>query len=198
MLSGALRKLLPHVMDPMVDLSDKETDLPPPPLVVKFNPVPPPLIAPSDQRIFSVFNHGALFEQKDTSSLPVGTYRTIAASVVYNIALSYHLIGLQGAHRGSDFDKALKAYKAARDLLNATGESQLSATNDVNLLTLAIVNNMGHIHEQFYQLESAKDCLQELHMLLPQTSWSEQSAKLHLTGLLFPPQGGLCPQAPAA
>lgn len=38
---------------------------------------------------------------------------------------------------------------------------------DVSLLALAIVNNVGHVHEQSFESEQANGCLQQLHCLLP-------------------------------
>ena len=207
-LSGALRQLLPHVLDPRSvddenDRYHRDEDIEN--LVMQCVPLCPPT-APSkvEERIFPLFSH-ALFYTRCDASRPwrLEDYRRSAAATVYNMALANHFQALHepaGSVRRDCLDRALKSYTAARDVLEAVADNDdlADATEDVKFLLLAIANNEGHVCEQLSFLDRARDCLGQLHVILPCTSRSEEFGQFLVTAILFPKPERLSLHAPVA
>ena len=187
-----MRQILPHVLDSKADGNDA---------AIQFGHAscggvqisclsPDSTPSPVGDRIFAVFPRFFLPEARSTYGWTLEDYRLVAATTVYNIALSHHLQGSLRSDSRDDFVKALKAYKAARDLLNSATADIAAASGAVKLLALAISNNEGHLLEQSFDLDAATSCLHRLHSLLPHTEWSEDSVPFLLTAVLFPDHAG--------
>ena len=138
-----------------------------------------------------------------TTTLDIDTILRQAAATVYNMALANHFQALHepaGSVRRDCLDRALKSYTAARDVLEAVADNDdlADATEDVKFLLLAIANNEGHVCEQLSFLDRARDCLGQLHVILPCTSRSEEFGQFLVTAILFPKPERLSLHAPVA
>lgn len=201
--SCVLRQLLPHVLDSSEDGGGAVFQFGGPArcggvqirCLSSLESTP----SPTGDRIFAVFPRFFLPEESSTYGWTLEDYRLVAAATVYNIALSHHLQGLLRSDNREDYVKALKAYKAARDLLCSATADFTMASGEAKLLALAISNNEGHLLEQSYDLDAATSCLHRLHSLLPHMDWSEDSVPFLLTAVLFPDHtGGQYLHAPIA
>jgi len=160
-----------------------------------------PKVESSDERVFSLFPHAFHYskcESSQNAACNLEETRQVAACIVYNIALCHHLLGLQGACNRVQLNKALTAYKAARDLLYSTTSDITASNENTKILALAIANNEGHILDHLFEKEQAKQCLQQLRYILSRTCWSEVSEHFHVTAVLFPSLECLRLHAPAA
>ena len=143
-----------------------------------------------DERIFCVFcSSFKVCLEESAFRVTDSDLRVLAASAVYNIGLCFHLQSLVGAaNRSSLVDHALKAYRAAGMLLRPLPLSRGLAVPgpDALLLAMGITNNQGHLLEQRFDDARVLQCLRELHVLAAHTAWTEASAPLHGTVVLFP------------
>jgi tetratricopeptide (TPR) repeat protein len=92
-----------------------------------------------------------------------------SAAIVYNLALAYHLMGLEGA--ASLLEKSLKFYQIAFAINVRKGDSSHSnkLTGGVNLINLAILNNSGQINHELLDYAASRQCFRllssRLHLL---------------------------------
>lgn len=198
--SCALRQLLPHVLrsgngdDDGDGMFQRAADN----LTMRCVPLLPKIPRTQDDRVFSVFAFALFHVRTKQSVWSLENYRRAGASTVYNMALSYHLQGLQGSGNRQHLETALGAYKAAKDLLSSSTPNLLEGSDDVQLLAMAILNNEGHIFEQLYERELAVERLGQLHCLIPHTTWSAESEHFHTTAVLFPTASAVHLPAPVA
>jgi hypothetical protein len=138
-------------------------------------------VATPDERIFPLFPQGLHYA--DLSPEPcTSEYQRVAAVTCYNIALCHHILGL--ADRRS-LQKAMRAYRHARDILDTCTMYINASSEDVKLIALAIANNVGHILELTYEKDRALNQLRELDSILASASYSPQLLDFHLTSSLF-------------
>lgn len=195
--SAVLQNLLPYVLPSKSDLQDFDMEIESPFPVESAAFLVPTRSSTdhTDERIFSIFAQALVYTHFQLSSnLRVRTledYRRVAASTVYNIALSYHLQALQEGTGRYPLESALRAYKAARDLLSSIYADASASADDVKLLALAIANNEGHIRERLFEMVEVQHCLQHLHTIAEQTPWSESTTHFHETAVLFPTLGSV-------
>ena len=133
-----------------------------------------------DERVFSVSvgSEKALFVVRnpmlisnDINVFGYGAYfpKLFSLVAIHNLALSYHLCGLQQNSR-QQLEQALIYYEAAYNLL-------LSQPVVVINHTMAMLNNIGQIHSLLQNSEGAKSCFQKLLytlMFLQQIGESER------------------------
>lgn len=99
-----------------------------------------------DQDAFSIFDRAFLIEshssEGQTDATPV---------LLYNMGLAYQLLGMKDLRsQHSNLKKAMKAYRMATAL----------ATDF--LVSLAVVNNMGHLYSQCCDTRESQRCLDSL------------------------------------
>lgn len=82
-----------------------------------------------------------------------------SAVLLYNLALVSHWQAVQLGISNA-LSKALRVYSMAMQIITKAD------VPDVETLSLAIWNNMGHIHTQFFQLNEASICFSRLRLLL--------------------------------
>ena len=83
-------------------------------------------------------------------------------AVLFNLALCYHMQGLQGNKQVDLLSKALNFYRAAHALA-----STISPSNETgHVLMLATINNMGHIHALLHEKEEEQSCLLMMRNLI--------------------------------
>jgi hypothetical protein len=97
------------------------------------------------------------------SGLPQAELETcelVSYVILYNLALSYHLRGMENEEehlRVAYLQKALTLYEHAHHILSSQAPVDLSL-----LHTLAIASNLGHIHHVIGDEEKAQVCFQHL------------------------------------
>lgn len=140
------------------------------------------------QRHFSLFDRAAVFlpvedwEQHQEQTYPGRTTLSparmamIAAALLYNIGLAYHLIGLKsGDNQRAFLFEAINHYGAAAEMLTTIKLSIISLhkcssqqptnhqlVDKTKLLTLSVLNNQGHIFSLFHDIGRAHDSLMML------------------------------------
>jgi len=164
-------------------------------------------------RVFPIFASGLIMTLSTTSSLLVtqqhpqsssstgmhgAKCRHVATAVLlYNIGLSYHLMGVAGEDRRVLLGRALTHYELATDLL----VRNVLPMNCQVLLPLAIFNNKGHIYSHFFEDAGIDECLAWLRVLLdvpPQRGMEETFVNFRLTVVLHLNAKGRLFGAPAA
>jgi hypothetical protein len=100
-----------------------------------------------------------LFDSFQYSSSAECSMDQTSAVLLYNMALIHHW---KAVHFGISkaLLKALKVYCMALEVINETEVA------GVEVLLLAIWNNMGHIHTQLFQLIEARVCFSKLRLIL--------------------------------
>jgi hypothetical protein len=138
-------------------------------------------VAAPDERIFPLFPQGLHYA--DLSADPcTSEYQRVAAVTCYNIGLCNHILGLADPR---SLQKAMRAYRHARDILDTCTMYINASSEDVKLIALAIANNVGHILELTYEKDRALNQLRELDNILASASFSPQLLDFHLTSSLF-------------
>jgi hypothetical protein len=124
---------------------------------MKIESVPLPNAAPVEagNSIFSVFNHALL--PKFGGSSEDGQFQRTVSVVLFNSGLCHHLKGIK-CGVSSDLQKALGFYQLAVDVVFDNTAAPVSERNE--LLALALVNNIGHLHESFMRFQKAAACLE--------------------------------------
>ncbi len=85
----------------------------------------------------------------------------MTAILLYNMALTYHMKALRTCAT-KELYRALKLYRMSFDVLQ--DNSNISC-DMVDLLLLALINNMGFIHSEFYDWDKMKNSHEVLHSL---------------------------------
>jgi hypothetical protein len=89
----------------------------------------------------------------------------VSSVLLYNAALGHHINAVQsGSSR--ELASALQFYQYAFSLL--TGSNNEVETEDV-LLLLALINNMGHVYSNTFNLPAADHCMDMLHSFFTAT-----------------------------
>jgi hypothetical protein len=178
--SKAFNEVLKQIAPQVTQLSLCSGDENDSPIALTCVPVSLDVVTP-DERIFPLFPQGLHYA--DLSPDPcTSEYQRVAAVTCYNIGLCNHLLGL--ADRRS-LQKAMRAYRHARDILDTCTMYINASSEDVKLVALAIANNLGHILELTYEKDRALNQLRELDNILASASFSPQLVDFHLTSSLF-------------
>jgi hypothetical protein len=89
----------------------------------------------------------------------------MTAILLYNMALTYHKKALRSSTT-KELYRALKLYRMSFDVLQ---DSNISCDMGVDLLLLALINNMGFIHSEFYDWDEMMNSHEVLHSLFMAT-----------------------------
>lgn len=99
---------------------------------------------------------------------------------LYNLALGYHLGALDAKNPCKLYRRALAFYQLAHNIEIPKVEMELGI-----VLTMAIVNNIGHIHHVFANDDKAIHCFQHLlQTIMYVTNCGQGNAVPHLEGFL--------------
>jgi lipoprotein signal peptidase len=79
---------------------------------------------------------------------------------LYNTGLVFHLLALQTGST-SIFLKALELYKLSMIILEDNAKNGFYVS-ELDILILALTNNMGHCHSHFNNLDDVSMCLQRI------------------------------------
>ena len=122
------------------------------------------LMAASASNLFAVYPnafaahcHGAINEL---------TFVEVSAALIFNAGLTYHLRGLrQPTSRQNDLKEAIRHYGSALTLLRMN-RSICADSVQSYLLTLALLNNLGHVFCDSGRMEESLRCAESMERLL--------------------------------
>lgn len=116
--------------------------------------------------VVSIFRSALVFENSSPpSSLEEepGQVATLSAVLCYNSALCYHLLGLETMEQSNVFlQKALQMYTNAFSLLSEMNDPGVAMQDSHVLISLALLNNMAHIHSTTMNLDRVYECLEAM------------------------------------
>jgi hypothetical protein len=150
-----------------------------------------------EEHVFATFRCGIVYTSSTGPSSSPGSswnaraYRKVAIATCYNMALSYHLHGLQDAHHAASLEKALTGYRLARSLLESIVSDVSAEAHDVMLLALAIANNEGHVLAARYDMAGARECWLDLQWLLQHAFPTPETLHFFATAATFPGEHGI-------
>jgi len=131
---------------------------------------------------FVFFNHAFVIDHDFEDDAIQQQYIDKLSMIVmlYNVALCHHRVGVKyGNTKSNEFKNALMTYNTVNSsitqLRNEYGKNY-DLLQYILLLTLALWNNMGHIHTYFYQQEESNKCLKCIRRVVLATK--EYSPKL--------------------
>ena len=135
-----------------------------------IHPIPVRFAANSEQVVnnaFSFYSSAFIFsgsedELKSTSSNEV----RLAAVVLYNFGLCFHVNGINRAASKSYFAKALQMYTTAIGLLETSSAISPPTEDKDALLLLALYNNIGHIYSCDHKSGDIQNCLEKIRKIL--------------------------------
>jgi hypothetical protein len=131
------------------------------------------------------------------------SHYSVKAALLYNLAFIYHW---RAIHLGisSELPLALYHYEMALSAIQQELEHG-AVVMDNHHLTLAVLNNMGHMHRQLLQFNQARRCLGFMQLLitsrrnanptLSMLETMEDYEKLVINTMLPPPMLQLAPAA---
>jgi hypothetical protein len=131
-----------------------------------------------DDNSFSLFSRAILVEEGSHMVTPSHRLlNRLSMVVAYNLGLAHHILGMQnGDNLRKNYSKALMMYHAAYCLL-----MEYPADNR-DLLYLAVLNNMGHIHNYSFASRNIQSCLEGMEsILMPYTSNEKQMSEDYTT-----------------
>jgi tetratricopeptide (TPR) repeat protein len=145
----ALRKLLSHVSDNEVSTPHGEMNVQAVSVegLTKSNMSDYSCVALYDRAIACMT---AISDDEIASSTKL--QNKISALLLYNMGLTYHLMGLTDAGT-MNLKKALKLYKMAAEICNNDAD-----VSSICLVSLAISNNMCHIYSCFFNAAEMQKC----------------------------------------
>ncbi|GKY91474.1 hypothetical protein MPSEU_000119700 [Mayamaea pseudoterrestris] len=99
----------------------------------------------------------------------------VAAVILYNLALCFHVHGISRAASESYFSKALQLYQTALGLLEEMASVSQTLVDKDSLLMLALYNNIGHIYSCDHKTAETQACLDIIQSILAKNSTLEGS-----------------------
>lgn len=122
---------------------------------------------------FAIFNQALACHLEDHRRPQDALHQdtTLAAVVLYNAGLSQHLSAIHCAtFRTQRLQKALEAYSLASSLISNAADSPNVLWNGcdggVDLVVMALLNNMAHIHSYFSDMRLATECVDAMRDVL--------------------------------
>jgi hypothetical protein len=118
-------------------------------------------LSTSPDNLFEFYNR-AFVISSDAPNVDKEVYESIITAVVlYNMGLSCHRkAGRSGATR--ELHSALKLYEMSAKVIQDVPKL---SRDSVNVLVLALINNMGYIHSHFYDYTAIEQCRAFLYSL---------------------------------
>ena len=112
---------------------------------------------------FSVFNHALTIPNVCLlDSNVVKNYERLQSMLLYNLALTLHFQAMRSG-RSEELRGALDLYEMAFSVVENSW--QRLDVDDLMLLLMAILNNLGHIHSNLYNMERTQTCVDWLKAL---------------------------------
>jgi tetratricopeptide (TPR) repeat protein len=144
--------------------------------------------AGTDSSVFSLYNRALLLTGIDNKTIfSSRNEATVSGVLLFNVALCYHLLGLQQPSDQRKLEKALQFYKAAAAVIGLN----YNLCGADHLIYLAVYNNKAHIFSILLCEEDAQRCLSWLKESLEVTEedsdqlFSNELVDIHLNVALF-------------
>lgn len=142
----------------------------------------------------SLYNRGLVMSKDQCGRILNGEYlHRTSAVILYNLGLVYHNMGVRQAVSAA-LPRALQMYESAFHCLR-----RLTCIIDCHKLLLAILNNMGNIYAQSFQLDHTVECFKQLRQALsipnPTMAVDEDYIFFLLNALFQPKEFCLAPAA---
>lgn len=200
---SAVRQLLMDQFDgtlrttPQNDTKNSQSLITSIPLLESCSRFEPLLEASSEGESFAFYNRAFSIETR--WSPHIGT-TSLTSILLYNSGLAHHIMAMQGIYNPtSKLEEALRCYKYALTIFRTAVPS--SAKEGLYLLTLALLNNMGHIFPYFSCLDEAASCRDRLDELLEElvpNTMSDEDVDFFYFEKMYREQGYMYTAAPAA
>jgi hypothetical protein len=118
-------------------------------------------LAGSPGNFFTVYNRAFVFCKTDTDlSRLFQCFPYLSAVVLYNAGLTFHRLAVtEGSSR--KYEKALEFYCQCKKMLDSNVAAGLHLM-ELDVLVMALANNMGYIYSHFFQLDESKHCLERM------------------------------------
>jgi hypothetical protein len=127
---------------------------------------------------FSFYSSACVFIGTESELLTTSLNEIrLAAVVLYNLALCFHVHGIGRAASQHYFTKALQMYKTALGLLKEVATVSPKQVEKDSLLRLALYNNIGHIHSCDHQTADLQRCLEKIQSILANESHATQPSE---------------------
>lgn len=176
-------------------------DAEPPSPSEKFRPYPPLVECLSLEQVVSspsyqenstifIFDQALVFHLSDDDS--DRCQNLASAALLYNIALSHHMMGVTSGVNDISLHQALRFYKMALAVCMSKSFSSISTVQ------LAIVNNMAAIHSALMEPREAETCMRHLSSLLVKHTGEDVRDSYSIFYLNLLVQGSSMTLAPAA
>ena len=112
---------------------------------------------------FSIFNHALTVSNSfELDSNVAKNYERLQSMLLYNLGLTLHFQAMRSG-RSEELRGALDLYEMAFSVVENAW--QLFNIDDLMLLLMAILNNLGHIHSNLYNMERTQTCVDWLKAL---------------------------------
>jgi hypothetical protein len=152
------------------------------------------------QQAFSLFDQAFVIESTDEKLLTSRMNRNRSLVVVlYNMALTYHLMGIRDANdQKKNLKHSMRYYQMAMEVLRRNKD-----IDQKKLMFLAVSNNMGNIHSHAFETTRAQSCLDLMASVLeslsddPSVDIDDAYAFFHLNVVILFGQTALAPAAAA-
>jgi hypothetical protein len=155
-----------------------------------------------EQHAFSLFDQAFVIESTtDEKLLSWGMKRNRALVVVlYNMALTHHLMGVRNANdQKKNLKRSMRYYQMAMEVLRRNKD-----IDQKKLMFLAVSNNMGNIYSHAFDTTRAQSCLDSMASVLealsgdPSTDMGDAYTFFHLNVVILFGQTAPAPAAAAA
>jgi hypothetical protein len=141
----------------------------------------------------------AFYNRAFTLSSCIGT-SPLTAILLFNSGLAHHVMAMQGTYNPSKkLQQALRCYKYALNVIRSMAPS--STKENLYVLTLALLNNMGHVYFCFSWAKEVHSCRDHLDALLEDFLshiLSDEDADFFYFEKMYREQGYVYSAAPAA
>lgn len=116
---------------------------------------------------------------------PIDTRRQrliVSSTVLYNMALLYHVSGLENC-QAEILRKSMAVYQMSKDTLFQViqeNEGEVEKDTSILRLTISIMNNMGHLFYEQADHDEAKQCYVLVRYILDEMDYSDQEEQNEL------------------
>jgi hypothetical protein len=112
-----------------------------------------------EQHAFSLYDRAFVVKSADEKGLLSETNRSRTLVVVlYNMAVTYHLMGVRDANdQKKNLKRSMRYYRMAMEVLGRNDDIDRK-----KILYLAVSNNMGNIHAHLFETARAQICLDRM------------------------------------
>jgi tetratricopeptide (TPR) repeat protein len=120
----------------------------------------------SPNNFFYLYKRAFIFDLRGQEANPLVWLRCvpqIPAVLLYNAGLIFHRLAVRNGST-STFLKALELYHMSQNLLEGNTEYGLYAA-ELDVLRLALTNNMGHCYSHFNNVNETRNCLERMLVL---------------------------------